>query len=62
MVSVYSTGNAWVCKGSTGVGYYNSLVEVMDAAYATENRAAVNPSLSARRNNACQYCRFTAGS
>ena len=40
MVSVYRTSAGWAYHVPAKTGYYNSLGEVMDAAYAAENRQA----------------------
>ena len=61
MVSIYHTANGWAFAVQAENAYYSSLVEVMDAAYAAENRKANNPPLSSVRNSPCHNCRFAAG-
>jgi hypothetical protein len=58
MVSIYRTVNGWSFHTPRETGYYCSLAEVMDAAYATGNRAADSHEVLAVRNSACQHCRF----
>jgi len=58
MVSIYRTLNGWSFHTPQETGSYRSLAEVMDAAYATGNRAADNHEVLALRDSACQYCRF----
>ena len=58
MVSIYRTTNGWSFRTLAETGSYRSLSEVMDAAYATGNRAADNYEVPAVRDSACQYCRF----
>lgn len=61
MVSVYRTSEGWAYYVPAKSGYYNSLVEVMDAAYAAENRQADHHALSQLRDRPCHNCRFAAG-
>jgi hypothetical protein len=61
MVSIYHTASGWIYSRPIKSGYYNSLAEVMDAAYAAENRTANNSSLPPVRNRACYNCRFAKG-
>jgi hypothetical protein len=61
MVSIYHTDQGWTYQVSSKTGYYNSLAEVMDAAYAAENRAAGHSQISPVRNSPCHNCRFAAG-
>jgi len=58
MVSIYRTLSGWSFRTPQGTGCYRSLAEVMDAAYATGDRAADSYEVLAVRNSACQYCRF----
>lgn len=62
MVSIYHTANGWTFRILSEMGYYNSLAEVMDAAYATQDRAADHDGVSAVRNRPCHDCRFAKGS
>jgi hypothetical protein len=61
MVSVYRTNAGWAYHVPAKTGYYNSLGEVMDAAYAAENRQADHHELSQLRDRPCHNCRFAAG-
>jgi hypothetical protein len=58
MVSIYRTVNGWFFRTPQEIDYYYSLAEVMDAAYATGNRAADNNEVPAVRDSACHHCRF----
>jgi hypothetical protein len=61
MVSVYRTNQGWTYHVPAKTGYYNSLEEVMDAAYAAENRQADHHDLLEPRDRPCHNCRFAAG-
>jgi hypothetical protein len=61
MVSIYHTANGWEYHVPAKKGYYSTLAEVMDAAYAAEDWAANNNAVSAVRNSPCDNCRFAAG-
>jgi hypothetical protein len=61
MVSVYRTNAGWAYHVPAKTGYYNSLGEVMDAAYAAENRQADHHALPQLRDRPCHNCRFAAG-
>jgi len=58
MVSIYRTLNGWSFHNPQEIGCYRSLAEVMDAAYATRDRAADSYEVPAVRNIACHHCRF----
>lgn len=62
MISVYRTNRGWTYHVSSKIGYYNSLAEVMDAAYAAEDGSASNSHISAVRDRPCDNCRFAEGS
>jgi len=57
MVSIYRTVNGWSFRTPQETGSYCSLSEVMDAAYATADRAADNHEVPAVRDSACHHCR-----
>ena len=61
MISIYRTSEGWAYYVPARAGYYNSLGEVMDAAYATENRQADHHVLPQLRDRACYNCRFAKG-
>lgn len=61
MVSIYHTVNGWTFRILSEMGYYNSLADVMDAAYAAENRAAGHHDVPELRNSPCHNCRFGKG-
>ena len=61
MVSIYHTPNGWTFSLLKERGYYSSLAEVMDAAYAAENREADHDRIPQIRNSACYYCRLAKG-
>ena len=61
MVSVYRTRRGWTYQIPAKTGYYNSLGEVMDAAYAAENRQADHHELPELRDRPCYNCRFAKG-
>ena len=58
MVSIYRTVNGWSFRTLQETSSYCSLSEVMDAAYATADRAADNHEVPAVRDSACHHCRF----
>jgi len=62
MVSIFHTANGWTFHVPAKTGYYNSLAEVMDAAYAAQDGSASNSHLSAVRDRPCNNCRFAKGS
>lgn len=61
MVSIYHTPNGWTFCLLKEMGYYSSLAEVMDAAYAAENRQGDHSGISQARDNAGDYCRSPKG-
>lgn len=61
MVSIHHTPQGWTLVRSENLGYYNSLGDVMDAAYAATNGAGNNVALSAARNQTCHHSGSTAG-
>lgn len=62
MVSIYRTTNGWSFHTPQETGSYRSLAEVMDAAYATGNRAANNYEVLAVRDRTCHHCRLASRS
>jgi hypothetical protein len=61
MIKICNTPNGWSLSTQPLGVYYSSLVEVMDAAYAAENRKAGHSHLPELRNSACHNCRFAKG-
>ena len=61
MVSIYHTPNGWTFCLLKEMGYYSTLLEVMDAAYAAENREADYACIPQVRNKSCHHCRFAEG-
>ena len=61
MVSIYHTANGWTFCLLKEMGYYSSLSEVMDAAYAAENREADHAHIPQIRDKSCHHCRFAEG-
>ena len=59
MVSIHHTSQGWALVRSENLGYYTSLGDVMDAAYAATNGAGNNAALSAVRNQTCHHSRPT---
>jgi hypothetical protein len=62
MVSIHHTPQGWALVRSQNLGYYNSLGDVMDAAYAATDGTGDNAAVSPVRNKACHHGGFTAGS
>jgi len=61
MVSIYHTPNGWTFCLLKKMGYYSSLAEVMDAAYAAENREADHAHIPQIRDGSCHHCRSPKG-
>ena len=53
MVSIHHTPQGWTLVRSENLGYYTSLGDVMDAAYAATNdqKCYSKPALSKPKNN-----------
>ena len=62
MVSINHTSQGWALVRSENLGYYTSLGDVMDAAYAATNRTGDNHALSPVRNQTCHHSGSAAGS
>lgn len=61
MIRIQKTSNGWSLSAQPLGVYYSSLVEVMDAAYAAENRKTDHSHLPELRNSPCHNCRFAKG-
>jgi len=61
MVSIHHTPQGWTLVRSENLGYYTSLGDVMDAAYAATNGAGNNAEIFAARNQTCHHSGSTAG-
>ena len=61
MISIYHTPKGWMFCLLKESAYYSSLGDVMDAAYAAENRAANYACIPQGRDDACDYCRSAKG-
>ena len=62
MVSIHHTSQGWALVRSENLGYYTSLGDVMDAAYAATNGTGDNHALSPVRNQTCHHSGPAAGS
>jgi len=61
MVSIHHTSQGWTLVRSENLGYYTSLGDVMDAAYAATNGTGNNAAIPAVRNQTCHHSRFAEG-
>lgn len=61
MISIYHTPKGWMFCLLKESAYYSSLGDVMDAAYAAEDRAANYACIPQGRDGACDYCRSAKG-
>jgi len=55
MVSVYRNDEGWFVRYQKELGYYSSLGDAMNAAYACQDRASVDPRMAARRDQTSDY-------
>ena len=55
MVSIHHTPQGWNLVVSENLGYYTSLGDVMDAAYAATNGTGNNAALSPARDQTCHH-------
>jgi hypothetical protein len=61
MVSIHHTPQGWNLVVSENLGYYTSLGDVMDAAYAAIDGTGDHHAVSPVRNQTCHHSGFTAG-
>jgi|TARA_B100001939_G_scaffold342172_1_gene352933 hypothetical protein len=61
MVSIHHTPQGWNLVAAQDLGYYTSLGDVMDAAYAATNGKGDNAAVSAVRDQTCHHSGSATG-